>query len=296
MSVQLASAYMQIIPSMQGFQGAIAKEIGGGAATSAGSKFGSTFSGGFKSAIGPLAGIAVAGLGISKLTGFITDSVAAVGEWQALNAQSASAVKATGGAANVTASQVHNLATSIEGATSTQAESIQKGANLLLTFKGIRNEAGKGNDIFNQSTKTLVDMARAMGTEPQAAAIQLGKALNDPVKGITALTRVGVTFSDSQRKQIAAMQASGNTMGAQKIILKELNSEFGGSGAAYRATFPGQLYQMRDAVGDFGEKIATAAMPALTLLVGRPRTSSPGRRTRGSSRRSRRRSGPRSPS
>jgi hypothetical protein len=192
-------------------------------------------------------------------------------QWQALNAQSASVVKATGGAANVTATQVHNLATSLEGQTSTQAESIQSGANMLLTFKNIQNEAGKGNDIFNQSTKTLVDMSRAMGTDPQQAAIQLGKALNDPVKGISALTRVGVTFDAQQKADRSKRWSSGNTMGAQKIILAELNSEFGGSGAAYRATFPGQMYQMRDAVGDFGESIATAALPALSLLVGRPR-------------------------
>jgi hypothetical protein len=99
----------------------------------------------------------------------------------------------------VSAAQVHDLATSIEGQTSTAAESIQSGANMLLTFKNIRNEAGKGNDVFNQSTKTLVDMSRAMGTEPQQAAIQLGKALNDPVKGISALSRVGVTFTDEQK-------------------------------------------------------------------------------------------------
>ena len=30
----------------------------------------------------------------------------------------------------------------------------------------------------------------------------LGKALNDPVKGITALGRAGVTFTDEQKKQI----------------------------------------------------------------------------------------------
>jgi phage-related protein len=268
LAADLGSAYLQIVPSMRGFGSTISNELSGGAAAGAGAKFGGVFSGGFAKAIGPLAGIAVAGVGISKLTGFIGDSISAVGQWQALNAQSASVVKATGAAANVTATQVHNLATSLEGQTSTQAESIQSGANMLLTFKNIRNEAGKGNDVFNQSTKTLVDMSRAMGTDPQQAAIQLGKALNDPVKGISALTRVGVTFDAQQKASIKAMVDSGNTMGAQKVILAELNSEFGGSGAAYRATFPGQVYQMRDAIGDFGEAIATAALPALSLLVG----------------------------
>jgi phage-related protein len=176
-------------------------------------------------------------------------------------------VKATGGAANVSAKQVNALAQSLEGQTATQAESIQQGANLLLTFRGIRNEAGKGNDIFNQTTAAAVDMARAMGTDVTSSAMMLGKALNDPAAGMTKLTRSGVTFTAQQQAQVKALTASGNKLAAQKIILAELNGEFGGSGVAYAKTYEGALYRLGDAVGDFGEKIATAAMPAITGLV-----------------------------
>ncbi|WP_158590142.1 phage tail length tape measure family protein [Amnibacterium setariae] len=276
MSVELARAYVQIVPSMKGVQGEISKSLGAGSpldkeALSAGKRTGGLLSkgvGGVLGAVTPYVGIAAAGLGIAKLTGYVTDSISAVANWQALNAQSASAVKATGGAANVTAQQVNALAQSLEGQTSTQAESIQQGANLLLTFRGIRNEAGKGNDVFNQTTAAAVDMARALGTDVPSAAMLLGKALNDPAAGMTRLTRSGVTFTKEQQAQVKALQASGDKIGAQKVILAELNKEFGGSGAAYRATFSGQLYQLQDAVGDFGEEIATAAMPALTALVG----------------------------
>jgi phage-related protein len=261
-AVDLGSAYVQIVPSLKGAQATITKELAG-----AGADSGSKFSKGFAGAIGPLAGIAVAGLGVAKFTGFIKDSIAAVGNWQALNAQSAAAVKATGGAAGVSAKQVDALAQSLEGQTATQAESIQQGANLLLTFKGVQNEAGKGNDIFNQTTAAAVDMARAMGTDVPSAALQLGKALNDPAQGLTRLTRSGVTFTKEQTAQIKALQASGDKLGAQKIILAELNNEFGGSGAAYAKTYEGSLYRLSDAVGDFGEAIATAAMPALTRLI-----------------------------
>ena len=128
--------------------------------------------------------------------------------------------------------QVGDLVTAISNKAGYDDEAIQSGANLLLTFTNIRNEAGKGNDIFNQSTRILTDMSTAMGTEPKQAAIQLGKALNDPIKGISALSRVGVTFTDGQKKTIKSLVDGGKTMQAQKIILKELNSEFGGSAAA----------------------------------------------------------------
>jgi phage-related protein len=277
MALELSRAYVQIVPSMQGVQSEIARSFGVGSpmdkqAAAAGKRSGGLLSKGLGGALlvgaGPLAGIALAGVGVAKLTGYVTDSVKAVANWQALNAQSASAVKATGGAANVSAKQVNALAQSLEGQTSTQAESIQQGANLLLTFRGVRNEAGKGNDVFNQTTAAAVDMARALGTDVPSAAMMLGKALNDPAAGMTRLTRSGVTFTKEQQNQVKALQASGDTIGAQKVILAELNKEFGGSGAAYRKTFSGQLYQLQDAVGDFGEEIATAAMPALTALVG----------------------------
>jgi phage-related protein len=103
---------------------------------------------------------------------------------------------------------------------------------MLLTFKNIRNEAGAGNDIFNQSVSVLNDMSSAMGKDMKSSAIQLGKALNDPIQGMTALRRVGVSFSEDQVNLITRLQKSGDVLGAQKVILKELNTEFGGAAAA----------------------------------------------------------------
>jgi hypothetical protein len=135
---------------------------------------------------------------------------------------------------------------------------------MLLTFKNIRNEAGKGNDIFNQSTKTLVDMSAAMGSEPKQAAIQLGKALNDPVKGISALSRVGVTFTKSQQKVIEKLVKGGETAKAQKIILAELNSEFGGAAKAQATA--GDKFKV--AFGNLQEAVGTALLPVVDKVLG----------------------------
>jgi hypothetical protein len=56
----------------------------------------------------------------------------------------------------------------------------------------------------------------------------LGKALNDPIKGVTALQRVGVSFTKGQKDQIKSLEESGHHMQAQKVILRELNKEFVG--------------------------------------------------------------------
>lgn len=270
MAVELATAYLALVPSMKGAQGAIAQELTGASAAgaSAGKSLGGKLVGGLSVALGPVAGIMAGVFGAKAVIGWGREQVAALSRIEEINAQTEAAIRSTGGAANVSRSHIEGLAGSLEGLTGTEAESIQQGANLLLTFKNIQNGVGEGNDIFDQATTSLVDMARAMGTEPQAAAIQLGKALNDPVAGISALSRVGIQFTDDQKSLIQSLVDSGQTMEAQKIILAELNSQFGGSGAAYAETYAGKVTLLGHAWGTFGETLFSTVMPALGGVVG----------------------------
>jgi len=267
--VDVGTAYLTIVPSAKGFAGKLQSELGGGMAA-AGSKAGDAASKGFgtkfKAGIGTaakagalaLAGAAALGIGFAK------SSIAEARESQKVGALTENVIKSTGGAAKVTAAQVGDLATAISNKTGIDDEAIQSGANMLLTFKNIRNEAGKGNDIFNQSTSILTDLATAMGSDPQKAAIQLGKALNDPIKGVAALGRVGVTFDAQQKKTIKSLVEGGKTAEAQKIILKELNSEFGG--AAEASATMGE--KMSTAFGNFKEGIGTSLLPVLDKVEG----------------------------
>lgn len=159
-------------------------------------------------------------------------------------AQTEAVIKSTGDASHVTADHVDEMARRLSGLTGIQDETIKSSENMLLTFTNVRNEAGKGNDIFDQATVTVQNMATALGEDAKSASIQLGKALNDPVGGATALRRVGVQLTDQQKEQIKTFVASGDVLSAQKIILKELGTEFGGSaeaqataGAKLKATF-----------------------------------------------------------
>jgi hypothetical protein len=199
----------------------------------------------------------LAGIGI-----FVQQGAASLVNIERLNAQTTQAIKSTQAAWTDT-SHIVNYAESIERLTGIEHENVQEGQNLLLTFTNIRNRVGAGNDIFDQATSVLVDMSVAMGTDVKSSAIQLGKALNDPIKGITALTRVGVTFTEQQKKQIEAMVEAGNVAGAQKVILAELTKEFGGSAAAFGDTTAGELAKLKNSFGDVQEELATALTPAL---------------------------------
>jgi phage-related protein len=210
------------------------------------------------------AGVALAGLGAAAVVCFnqFEDS-------QKVSAQTGAVLKSTGNAAHITAGQVGDLATSLSEKSGIDDEVIQSGENMLLTFKNIKNEAGKGNDVFNQASTAALDMAAGMAAasggavDMKSATIQLGKALNDPVKGISALSRVGVTFTAGQQKQIAAMVKTGDTMGAQKVILHELNSEFQGSAEA-QATAAGKAGV---AFGNLEEAIGGLVSKAITPLI-----------------------------
>jgi hypothetical protein len=182
-------------------------------------------------------------------------------------AQTQAVIKSTGGAAGVTAKQVGKLATALMTKSGVDDESIQSGENLLLTFRNIQNQTGKGNDIFTRATKTMLDMSVALGEDTSSAAMQLGKALNDPIKGVTALQRVGVTFTDGQKDQIKALTESGHTMEAQKIILGELNKEFGGSAEAVGKTLPGQINILKESFKNLAGEIVGALAPAFQTIA-----------------------------
>ena len=245
--IEIGSAYVSIVPSAQGIQGRLAQELGG-PAEAAGRSIGSTI----------VRGVAAAGIGRA-----IFRSFGEANEAQKIAAQTTAAIRATGSAANVTAEQVSDLAQRLSDTAAVDDDVIQSGANMLLTFKNIRNEVGTGNDVFDQATTTLLDMSVAMGTDIQSSAIQLGKALNDPVRGITALTRVGVTFTDQQKDMIRQLVETGDTLGAQKIILQELNSEFGGSAEAQATAFD----RLTVASGNLKESVGAALAPAVEIAA-----------------------------
>lgn len=204
----------------------------------------------------------LAALGAAAKVGFDEFS-----EGQRVSAQTGAVLKSTGGAANVTAKQIEALAGSLSRMSGVDDEAIQSGQNMLLTFTNVRNEVGKGRDIFNQATQATLDLSVAMGKDMQGSAILVGKALNDPVKGMSALSKAGIQFTAAQKESIVAMVESGNAMGAQKMILKELETQFGGSAKAAGETLPGQLDKAKNALSGLAGEMVAGVLPPLASLA-----------------------------
>jgi hypothetical protein len=193
------------------------------------------------------------------LAGVIGGSlVSAAYESQKVMKQTDAIIKATGGAAGLTGDQVGKLSQKLSLQAGVDDELIQKSLNLLLTFKKVHNEAGKGNDIFNRTAQAVLDMGNVFGSTDRAA-IQLGKALSDPEKGITALKRSGIDFTAQQKEQIKTLVASGKTLDAQKLILAEIESQVGGTAAATATGFD----RMKVAIGNVQENLGNLLIPAV---------------------------------
>ena len=222
---------------------------------------------GVSGSIGMLAGALAIG---AAFRGIIN----AVIEQQRAVAQLEQTLKSTGRYTPELSKKLQDYAGDLQKVTAYGDEAVVAMQALLLTFTRI------GGDEFNRAQMAVLDVATALGTDLKTAALQVGKALNDPVLGMTALQRSGIQFSDAQKKMVKDMIATGDVVGAQKVILKELEVQFGGSAEAARNTLGGALEGLKNAFGDLlegnsgddGVRGATAAIEDLTDLLADPQT------------------------
>lgn len=205
------------------------------------------------------AGAAIAGIG--ALTGILYSSVRAASEAQKVEAQLDQVLKSTGGAAGMTKDEILNLANALSQVTPFEDEVIIGAETMLLQFKNI------GEEVFPQATEMALDLAQRLGIDASSAAKLLGKALEEPGEGLLRLKQAGVAFTDEQEKMIDAMVKAGDTAGAQKYIMDQLEQSVGGAARAAGDTFAGKLEIMKNTMGNLQETIGAALLPALTSIA-----------------------------
>ena len=178
-------------------------------------------------------------------------SAAAVGYAEAERSQVRfqAVLKATGNSAGITVSGLSAFADQMEKTRIVTAEAVTDAASILATFKSV------SGDTFTRAISLAQDLSSVFGSDLSSAATQLGKALEDPVAGIGALTRVGITFSDAQKGVIASLVETGRTAEAQRIILDTLAGQVGGAGEAEGNTLSGAFARASAAAGNFLEKL-----------------------------------------
>lgn len=175
-------------------------------------------------------------------------------------AQLEARIQSTGGVAGKTVEELDRMAMALQRTTIYGDEATKGAQALLLSFKQIRG------DTFDQATIAVLDLATAMGSDLRSAALQVGKALEDPATQMTYLRRSGISFTKEQIELARHMQEVGDLAGAQALVLKELQVQFGGSAEAARNTLGGALAYLGNQWGDLFEVSAESSAGIIGVI------------------------------
>ncbi len=207
------------------------------------------------------------GIGVGFTTGGFVALAAAVGgkavaAFQQLEKEQATynaVLNATGFAAGRTADDIENLATSIRKTTLATEGQVRDASAIMLTFRSVTGEA------FDDAMRLSQDLAAVGFGSITSAATMLGKALEDPVNGLVALRRVGVSFTEAQKQTIKNFLETGQAAQAQKTILETVRQQVGGAGAAQGNTLSGAWNQLYEATNNWLEQSGATINKALGI-------------------------------
>lgn len=166
-------------------------------------------------------------------------------------------IDTTGAAAWTSIDAMAQMSKELSDATNYSVSEIQSMQTVLLGFKNITG------DTFEEASGAIMDMATVMGMDLKSAVQTVGKALDDPINGIDSLKRQGFAFTDSQKSMLKAMVATGNQAGAQKLILDELSTTYGGAAKAAQTSFA----KMEHAMDELKESVGNILTPLLADIA-----------------------------
>lgn len=196
---------------------------------------------------------AAAGSGLIALAGYLQESVKAAAASNEVMAKQAQILEATGYAANIAGFEMQAMADELSRLSGVDDEVIAGAQSMMLTFRNI------GREEFPRAMQAALDLSTTFGGL-EASSMQLGKALNDPVKGVTALARSGVTFSQQQQDQIKNFVETNDLASAQAIILAEIENQVGGTAQAIEQAGDGSA-RLNVALGNLSEGIGNQLLP-----------------------------------
>ncbi len=172
-------------------------------------------------------------------------------------------LRTTGGTVGFTSKQLQDMASELQNVSVFGDEEIlQKVTNNLLTFGNVVGP------VFKRAQSAALNLSAVLGQDLQSSSIQLGKALNDPILGITALSRVGIAFTQEQKDMIKTLVQSGQTMKAQGVILSEIEKFYGQAAKAARETSQGAIKAASNDIGDAFEAIGKDLAPIVVKVAG----------------------------
>lgn len=222
--------------------------------------------GGIGKSLAKLGGIIAAAFSVTAITNFTKESLAAAEGVAVANArldQIAKSMGIFGEQTQAVSNRLKEYAEANEFALATDAEVIKATQAKLLTFKELANTADEAGGSFDRATAAAIDLAAAGFGTAEGNAVQLGKALNDPIKGITALTRSGITFTEAEKEKIKALTRSGKILEAQNMVLAAIETQVGGTALATATASE----KMKLAFDNVRETVGAALLPVFNSFA-----------------------------
>ncbi len=170
------------------------------------------------------------------------------------------AVRNAGEAFQWTAEQLAEAASAIQERSMFGDETIKQAQQALI-------QIGLTGQAFKDAQQIAVDMASVMGQDLSSAAFMLGRALQDPERGMMLLRRQGVILTQSQQEMIKKMSEAGDVAGAQALLIAELQRRYHGAGEEIAGTVSGQFSQIKEIIGDIAEELGGVFRPALDAIL-----------------------------
>ena len=212
---------------------------------------------------GKMAKLAAGAVGTAAVVSFGKASVQAATESAVATARLEQVFSSMGDTTGTAAKAAEDYAGALSRKIGVDDEAIMAAQAQLATFGAVSDETARAAGVFDRATAAAADLAAAGFGTLDTNSVQLGKALQDPVKGLAALGKSGVTFTDAQKEQIAAMQESGDLLGAQKVVLAAVEGQVKGTA---EATVTSQD-KMSIAFGETQEAVGNALLPVLEKLA-----------------------------
>ncbi|WP_422463923.1 hypothetical protein [Endozoicomonas sp. ALB115] len=191
-----------------------------------------------------LSAMALGAIGITTAVDSLTN---AVGYWLDVttqasqqNAQLEYVVDKLGASIGFTREELRQFALAMGRDTLTSTEEVNEAMVVLQSYFSITG------DHFKETIKLAQDMATVFGGGLVQSTNQLAKALEDPIRGVNALRRSGVTFTKAEQDMIKALVESNQLFEAQELVLEKVNAQVGGQGVKAANGFAGAI----DTVGE----------------------------------------------
>jgi phage-related protein len=194
-----------------------------------------------------------AGIAVAALGGFLVNAAKGAEEARQANQRLGNVLESMGfGEAT---DRVSAYAESLEKTIAVDADVIKATQTKLATFGQLTKTVNEAGGAFDRATLAALDMAAAGFGSAESNAVALGKALEDPIKGITALAKSGVTFTEQEKEKIKTLVESNKMLEAQDMVLSAIEKQVGGTSEASASSFDKMKFALAGISDTFGELV-----------------------------------------